>query len=50
MVRHILTRFRREAGPRSLALACLGWDFLQQQSNLPNAAEEKGRYTVTRKR
>ncbi|MCW8278693.1 DUF2442 domain-containing protein [Pseudomonas sp. PCH199] len=38
----------REAVPRSLALACLGWDFLQQQSS--RAAEENGRYTVTRKR
>ncbi|WP_433739216.1 DUF2442 domain-containing protein [Pseudomonas putida] len=40
----------REAVPRSLALACLGWDFLQQQSRTPRAAEETGRYTVTRKR
>nr|WP_180203012.1 DUF2442 domain-containing protein [Pseudomonas sp. SbOxS1]NYU02595.1 DUF2442 domain-containing protein [Pseudomonas sp. SbOxS1] len=40
----------REAVPRSLALACLGWDFLQQQANPPRAAEETGRYTVTRKR
>lgn len=40
----------REAVPRSLALACLGWDFLHQQANLPKAAEEKGRYTLTRKR
>ncbi|MGF6486911.1 DUF2442 domain-containing protein [Pseudomonas frederiksbergensis] len=39
----------REAVPRSLALACLGWDFLQQQSNPARAAEETGRYTVTRK-
>jgi len=40
----------REAVPRSLALACLGWDFLQQQSNPSRAAEETGRYIVTRKR
>ncbi|MGJ7514005.1 DUF2442 domain-containing protein [Pseudomonas baetica] len=40
----------REAVPRSLALACLGWDFLQQQSGTSRAAEETGRYTVTRKR
>jgi hypothetical protein len=39
----------REAVPRSLALACLGWDFLQQQTKPPRAAEETGRYTVTRK-
>jgi hypothetical protein len=39
----------REAVPRSLALACLGWDFLQQQSKSLRAAEENGRYTVTRK-
>jgi len=38
----------REAVPRSLALACLGWDSLQQCSAL-EAAEETGRYTVTRK-
>lgn len=38
----------REAVPRSLALACLGWDFLQQ-SNPAQAAEETGRYTVMRK-
>jgi hypothetical protein len=37
----------REAVPRSLALACLGWDSLQQTSTL--AAEESGRYTVKRK-
>ncbi|WP_137804595.1 DUF2442 domain-containing protein [Pseudomonas sp. G(2018)] len=40
----------REAVPRSLALACLGWDYLQQQSRVPRAAEATGRYTVTRKR
>ncbi|WPN56618.1 DUF2442 domain-containing protein [Pseudomonas sp. P9_31] len=39
----------REAVPRSLALACLGWDFLQQQLSPARAAEETGRYTVTRK-
>ncbi|MBK5355348.1 DUF2442 domain-containing protein [Pseudomonas sp. TH41] len=46
-----ITRYSsgREAVPRSLALACLGWDFLQQQSNPARAAEESGRYTVTRK-
>ncbi|VVN75202.1 helix-turn-helix domain-containing protein [Pseudomonas fluorescens] len=46
-----ITRYSsgREAVPRSLALACLGWDFLQQQSNSARAAEETGRYTVTRK-
>ncbi|MGE8144196.1 DUF2442 domain-containing protein [Pseudomonas frederiksbergensis] len=38
----------REAVPRSLALACLGWDSLQQRPTLA-AAEETGRYTVTRK-
>lgn len=37
----------REAVPRSLALACLGWDSLQQQSTM--AAEESGRYIVNRK-
>lgn len=36
----------REAVPRSLALACLGWDSLQQGSL---AAEESGRYIVSRK-
>lgn len=40
----------REAVPRSLALACLGWDFLQSQSGSMLAAEETGRYTITRKR
>lgn len=46
-----ITRYSsgREAVPRSLALACLGWDFLQQQANPPHAAEATGRYTVTRK-
>jgi hypothetical protein len=39
----------REAVPRSLALACLGWDFLQQQPSTAQAAEETGRYAVTRK-
>lgn len=37
----------REAVPRSLALACLGWDSLQQQSTI--AAEDSGRYIVNRK-
>lgn len=37
----------REAVPRSLALACLGWDSLQQNSTL--AAEESGRYTLNSK-
>ena len=46
-----ITRYSsgREAVPRSLALACLGWDFLQLQSNPARAAEDTGRYTVTRK-
>ncbi|MGE8187189.1 DUF2442 domain-containing protein [Pseudomonas sp. NPDC086278] len=46
-----ITRYSsgREAVPRSLALACLGWDFLQQQSGAVRAAEDTGRYTVTRK-
>ncbi|MVV49641.1 DUF2442 domain-containing protein [Pseudomonas sp. PB120] len=46
-----ITRYSsgREPVPRSLALACLGWDFLQQQSSSARAAEETGRYTVTRK-
>jgi hypothetical protein len=46
-----ITRYSsgREAVPRSLALACLGWDFLQQQSCPARAAEDTGRYTVTRK-
>ena len=39
----------REVVPRSLALAWLGWDFLEQQSKPARAAEETGRYTVTRK-
>jgi hypothetical protein len=39
----------REAVPRSLALACLGWDFLQQQSRSLHAAEDAGRYRVTPK-
>ncbi|RLU04709.1 hypothetical protein CS078_21945 [Pseudomonas prosekii] len=38
----------REAVPRALALACLGWDSLQQNRTLA-AAEETGRYVVTRK-
>ncbi|VEF09695.1 XRE family transcriptional regulator [Pseudomonas fluorescens] len=37
----------REPVPRSLALACLGWDSLQQNSTL--AAEESGRYDIKRK-
>jgi hypothetical protein len=37
----------REAVPRSLALACLGWDSLQRSSTL--AAEESGHYIVDRK-
>ena len=37
----------REAVPRSLALACLGWDSLQQRSSI--AAEDTGRYVVKRK-
>ncbi len=46
-----ITRYSsgREAVSRSLALACLGWDFLQLQSNPARAAEDTGRYTVTRK-
>ena len=46
-----ITRYSsgREAVPRSLALACLGWDFLQQQAKPARAAEDTGRYTVTRK-
>ena len=45
-----ITRYSsgREAVPRSLALACLGWDFLQLRAPA-RAAEETGRYTVTRK-
>jgi hypothetical protein len=38
----------REAVPRSLALACLGWDSLQRGAGVV-AAEPTGRYTVTRK-
>ena len=47
-----ITRYSsgREAVPRSLALACLGWDSLQQRANPARAAEETGRYTVSRKR
>ncbi|MDQ3203738.1 MAG: helix-turn-helix domain-containing protein, partial [Pseudomonadota bacterium] len=47
-----ITRYSsgREAVPRSLALACLGWDWLQQQAQPAKAAEDIGRYTVTRKR
>ncbi|MFW9269095.1 DUF2442 domain-containing protein [Pseudomonas sp. NR3] len=37
----------REAVPRSLALACLGWDSLQRGE--ASVAESTGRYTVTRK-
>lgn len=46
-----ITRYSsgREAVPRSLALACLGWDYLQLQLNPARAAEDTGRYTVTRK-
>jgi hypothetical protein len=40
----------REPVPRSLALACLGWDSLQDQTSPAlQAAEETGRYQVTRK-
>lgn len=47
-----ITRYSsgREAVPRSLALACLGWDWLQQQAQPAKAAEDIGRYTVIRKR
>jgi len=38
----------REAVPRSLALACLGWDSLQRGAGSA-VAEPTGRYTVTRK-
>jgi hypothetical protein len=38
----------RESVPRSLALACLGWDSLQKVSRL-QAAETSGRYAVNRK-
>lgn len=46
-----ITRYSsgRETVPRSLALACIGWDYLQQQARPARAAEETGRYTVTRK-
>ena len=46
-----ISRYSRgkEAVPRSLALACLGWDFLQLQANAPRAAEETGRYIITHK-
>lgn len=37
----------REAVPRALALACLGWDSLQRGSTL--AAEKSGRYIVNSK-
>lgn len=37
----------REAVPRSLALACLGWDSLQRRSTI--AAQDTGRYVVSRK-
>ncbi|MFW9082885.1 DUF2442 domain-containing protein [Pseudomonas sp. P2757] len=45
-----ITRYSngREAVPRSLALACLGWDSLQDKSTLI-AAEDTGRYVVNRK-
>jgi hypothetical protein len=36
----------REAVPRSLALACLGWDSLQHGAGMA-VAEQKGRYSVT---
>ena len=39
----------REAVPRSLALACLGWDFAATAFESARAAEDTGRYTVTRK-
>lgn len=40
----------REPVPRSLALACLGWDSLQDQASpARHAAEDTGRYQVTRK-
>ncbi|WP_028620817.1 DUF2442 domain-containing protein [Pseudomonas sp. Ant30-3] len=47
-----ITRYSsgREAVPRSLALACLGWDWLQQQAQPAKAAEDTGRYVVNRKR
>ncbi len=43
-----ITRYSnsREATPRTLALACLGWDALQQQAH---AAEERGVYSVDKK-
>ncbi|MCD9115791.1 Protein of unknown function [Pseudomonas sp. 43mfcvi1.1] len=45
-----ITRYSsgREAVPRSLALACLGWDSLQRGTAIA-AAEKTGRYTITRK-
>lgn len=40
----------REPVPRSLALACLGWDSLQNQvASTLQAAQEIGHYQVTRK-
>lgn len=45
-----ITRYSngREAVPRSLALACLGWDSLHDKSTVI-AAEDTGRYVVNRK-
>lgn len=45
-----ITRYSsgREAVPRSLALACLGWDSLQRGTGRA-VAEQKGRYVVTPK-
>lgn len=45
-----ITRYSsgRDAVPRSLALACLGWDSLQHGAGIA-AAEAPGRYTITRK-
>ena len=47
-----ITRYSngREPVPRSLALACLGWDSLQERGSSDlQAVEETGRYQVTRK-
>jgi hypothetical protein len=44
-----ITRYSngRESAPRTLALACLGWDALQHQANEQlRAAEESGSYSV----
>lgn len=35
-------RSGREAVPKSLALVCLGWNFLQSQANPAQAAEATG--------